>query len=71
MGNAESTGDRSRDLYNAAKRGDVDAVRTLHAQGAGLEWRDSKVRSRPVYTLSRASSTARLRVVLPARGGVT
>jgi hypothetical protein len=47
MGNAESTGDRSRDLYNAAKRGDVEGVRTLHAQGAGLEWRDAKVRACP------------------------
>ena len=62
MGNAESTGDRSRDLYNAAKRGDVDAMRTLHAQGAGLEWRDSKVRSRPVFTLARLSASALLRV---------
>ena len=44
MGNAESTGDRSRDLYNAAKRGDVDGVARLHGQGAGLEWRDAKVR---------------------------
>ena len=33
MGNAESTGDRSRDLYNAAKRGDVDGVARLHGQG--------------------------------------
>lgn len=44
MGNVESTGDASRDLYAAAKKGDIAAVNRLHAVGAGLEWRDAKVR---------------------------
>jgi hypothetical protein len=45
MGNTESTGDASRDLYNACKRGDIAAVQALHRGGAGLEWRDLKGRT--------------------------
>lgn len=44
MGNVESTGDGSRDLHAAAKRGDSNAINLLQSTGAGLEWRDTKAR---------------------------
>ena len=52
MGNTESTGDASRDLYNAAKRGDVQTLQAMHRAGAGLEWRDAKGRT-PLMVASK------------------